>query len=75
MSDPSIDERRLDFMYAARQQKRYSIMRHTRWAETEEPLATVIVTYDNGETWHNVCTCDPDEAYDIADALNMANGH
>ena len=75
MADLSIDERDPNYFYAARQQKRYSIMRHTRFLETEEPLATVIVTYDNGETWHDICTCNTDYADDIADALNMANGH
>lgn len=58
-------------MYKAR----YSVLQHSRWSETEEPLSTVIATYNNGETWHNICTCDPDHADDIADALNFVNGH
>lgn len=58
-------------MYKAR----YSVLQHARWSETEEPLSTVIATYNNGETWHNICTCDPDHADDIADALNFVNGH
>ena len=53
---------------------RYATLRHSRWAETEEPRSTVIVTYDNGETWHDICTCNHEYADDIADALNFVNG-
>jgi hypothetical protein len=48
--------------------EQFSVLRHTRWLETDEPRATVIRSRD-GWTWHEMCTTDPDAADEIAEAL------
>ncbi len=46
----------------------YAVLRHDRWSDEEEPRATVITSTDD-YYWGEVCTCSPDWAEDIADAL------
>lgn len=47
---------------------KYSIVFHDRWLESEEPLATVVYSSD-GWKWHEICTCSPEWAEEIAIAL------
>lgn len=51
--------------------KTFAVVRHVRWDDTTEPKATVIVSYGDQFTWHDVCTCDPDWADDIAAGLQL----
>lgn len=48
--------------------EKYAVVIHSRWLESEEPKATVIYTRDD-YIWHDICTCDPDWAKEIATAL------
>jgi len=48
--------------------EQFGIVRHSRWLESDEPLATVIRSSD-GWAWHDMCVTDPDTAEEIADAL------
>ena len=47
---------------------RYAVVIHDRWDESEEPTATVIRSTD-GWVWHEVCTCGPENAQEVAEAL------
>lgn len=50
----------------------YGVVIHSRWLETEEPKATVVYTKD-GFIFHDICTCDPDWAREIAAAMQSKN--
>lgn len=50
----------------------YGVVIHSRWLESEEPKATVVYTKD-GFTFHDICTCSPDWAREIAEALQSKN--
>lgn len=51
--------------------KTFAVVRHSRWDDTTEPKATVIVSYGDAFTWHDICTCDPEWADDIAAGLQL----
>ena len=50
--------------------EQYGVLVHGRWLETEKPQATVIRS-DNGWTWQEMCTTDPETATEIAEALHQ----
>ena len=52
--------------------ERYGVVIHGRWSDSDEPLATVIRSND-GWTWYDLCTTDPDAAREIAEALDKSN--
>ena len=48
----------------------YAVLEHPRWSDDEEPQATVM--YTNSEwRWHAMCTCWTEDAYEIAEALQL----
>lgn len=51
---------------------KFAVVLHGRWLETDEPLATVIYSRD-GRHWHDICTCAPEWANEICDALDVVN--
>lgn len=48
----------------------HAVVRHARWLESEVPKSDIIYSQD-GETWNYICTCDPEWAQEIVDALNV----
>lgn len=50
---------------------KYAVVMHSRWSEEEEPKATVIRSSDSW-VWDDVCTCSPDYALEVAEALDVA---
>jgi len=50
--------------------EQYGVLIHGRWLETEKPQATVIRS-DDGWTWQEMCTTDPETATEIAEALRQ----
>lgn len=53
--------------------EQYAVVIHSRWLESEEPKATLIYSKD-GLIWHDICTCDPDWAKELAAAMREFNG-
>ena len=51
--------------------ERYGVLVHGWRLETEKPQATVIRS-DDGWTWQEMCTTDPETATEIAEALHQA---
>ena len=51
--------------------EQFGVLIHGRWLETEKPQATVIRS-DDGWTWQEVCTTDPETATEVAEALHQA---
>ena len=50
--------------------EQYGVVVHGRWLDTDQPQATVIRS-DDGWTWQEVCTTDPETATEIAEALHQ----
>jgi len=50
--------------------EQFGVLVHGRWLETEPPQATVIRS-DDGWTWHEMSTTDPETATEIAEALHQ----
>ena len=51
--------------------EQYGVLVHGLWLDTDQPQATVIRS-DDGWTWQEVCTTDPETATEIAEALHQA---